>query len=998
MTYIELITNVDAAYTAICDRMQKCKEENELHGIIMTRVTFEDIDLEDILESILLPLLPELIDRYTNLPVETRVKAYRVYVGTLCELVKNGLVNGGILKTMDARMGCVFDRNHHYDLLHRALIHEGIPIIQKHRKYEETIINEAGIPRGYRKKCLEIFSIYWKWTKNVDYISRKKFIIDYFNGNPVDKIYIVDNNDSSRLQYLRSETCSFSEKVIKTCLKLDAVFSAIDNYPESISEENISTVAIEISSLVGFNVYSVLRSTDISQYILEYVKRVSFLKFSRMLDNLPSGETIVLPNGTRKRISEYKFDNYIGGRHTIRGNSYEVSFPLSLDIDSIYKLPRYEVTMFGNAVVYTSDEPIFAEIDGIQKTGRTFVNQEGEMLYVFYERISPATFAYIDGQPVNIQEPFSKRTFIGKYWDHEIKRYKLALFLADIKFASNAHNMRPVYISCNERIIYKGATNSHGALRISDKIIDLDTDDLSAPLVLRFYCNNELVETWELIPEEYYLWTSQTGIRIKDEIVLSEWIGAHRAILFTKTLEENNGPTEYLYDSQGFHVYSVQIDFSEELLALNSVTVPIITADYPYLTLNSSFEINSQQICLTENTPIAVSLENADVRTCDAIIQIEHENDLASYNLRNLETQDLQDIRKLINGDESTRAIRSYAGGWKISLYQNNRRISTIDLVVIPNIRIELSREVFAEGSVVTACAVSTYPCFESEGEFLERKELSLGNASLSLDENYVYVKPISVSVFIDRCGISKEYQVIPRVWGIRKKNEVTQIWNNAPIRTIPVEELMDNSVYVCSTGNTSVHIKTKDDTMHRYIVPGFNKINCKRMFDSWNYKNQVDFTDEYGSILGFGIDCNPRLECIGKEQVDNDFLYYIRYTGPVSTTLQIRTFSGSRLGAQILRNVFQNKFVVKVRIGWQYVEEKEVTIEAKVGDQDYQTILSEKVHILPKEPADQPCTFRITNNTSLFQLLEYRCDHKTLPKRRDRFHIIAMLERGGRQ
>ena len=79
------------------------------------------------LESELLPLLPLIIDHYKELPLKTKWKSYKVFIGTLCEIVKNGLVNGGILKTIEARIGA-FDYNHYYGLLKQALDFENIEV------------------------------------------------------------------------------------------------------------------------------------------------------------------------------------------------------------------------------------------------------------------------------------------------------------------------------------------------------------------------------------------------------------------------------------------------------------------------------------------------------------------------------------------------------------------------------------------------------------------------------------------------------------------------------------------------------------------------------------------------------------------------------------------------------------------------------------------------------------------------------------------------------
>lgn len=993
MLYQDMIDKIALAYDTICIRIQKCKDDYEKKGIFVERVAFEEIDLEDIMESLLLPLLPELIDRYLILPVESRLKAYRVYVATLCEIVKNGLTNSGILKTMDARMGIVFDRNHHYDLLNRALRYEGIPLIPKHRKYEETIINEAGIPRGYRKKSLEIFSIYWKWLRNFGYAERRHFVTHFFNDLPLDKIYIIDPLDKNRLTHLRSETASFTEKIIKTCLKLDAVFSAIDEYPETINSENLNDVLDEISRIVGFSVLSVIRSDDIRGYILDYANKVSFLKFSRIIESLPSNELITLPNGNMRKASEYRFDNYIGGRHMVRGNAYEVSFPISLSIENLFELPTYTIKTYGNAVIYTSDEPIIAEIDGVSKTGRTFIDGKKKLLYVFYERISPATFAYIDGIPVNILEPFSQRTYIGKYWDGQLCRYRLGLFLSDIRFANSAYSMRKVQIVCNGKVVCTGSTNSNGAYRIRDKVIPLDRESLDDPIQIQFVCNNSVIEQWSVELSSYYLWAKQTGLRINHEINVSDWIGEHIGILFTKEQETECEYVEYLYEAEGFNVYKLNIDLTKDRLELKSISVPINHTQLPYLSLETPFEVCSDKYCISENSNITVNLHNVPSEASDLVLVVEHENDYVSYNIKNLDFKDLSDVRRLINNC-SSKSLRTggYAGDWKVVLFQGNKQLSSIEVVVAPTLRIAPLRRYYSEGDDVVVVLSTSCPCFETEGEYTDRKKLRLGRAELQFEGNYVYASTLSTSVFIDRCDISKEVEFVPTVWGIRQKNEISQHWNHAPVSRLSTEELGENSIYICSTGYGSLRIDTRDDSMNRFFAPGFSRINCRRLFDAWHSKNNVCLLDEFSGRQSFTIDCNPRYEYLGKETQDDGILFAFRYTGPIETQLHARVFSGSEQVSQVSRNVYQNKFIVKLRLGLDSVSKETITIEAKIGEYDYQVIASDTVTL--KKPAESPPLFALSTSTGILSLMEYHCSTKKQAKRPCQNNLIHLLQR----
>ena len=54
----ELCLDIEKAYFLIEKRIESKKEEYDSRGIFYTHISFEDISLDDVLESELLPLLP----------------------------------------------------------------------------------------------------------------------------------------------------------------------------------------------------------------------------------------------------------------------------------------------------------------------------------------------------------------------------------------------------------------------------------------------------------------------------------------------------------------------------------------------------------------------------------------------------------------------------------------------------------------------------------------------------------------------------------------------------------------------------------------------------------------------------------------------------------------------------------------------------------------------------------------------------------------------------
>ena len=988
MNMNELCQGIEKAYQLIENRINQQKQNYEEKNIYVKRITFEDVSLEDVLESTLLPLIPELIEKYSGLDLKYKWKSYRVYIGTLCEIVKNGLVNGGILRTMDARIGG-FDRNHHYRLLKDALRYEGIEIIDKPRRYEETIINEAGIPRGYHKKCIEIFKIYWKWLHNFAAPERELFLRDYLNFEPLSKVYIIDHSDLQRLNALRQDTNSFSEKVIKTCLRFERVFTAIDSYPEEISEENIEAVASEISSNVGFDIFSVVKSTAVKEYILDYARKVSFTKFAHIKMNLPDGEDIVLPNGKVRKNSKYLLPSFMGGIHRIRGNPYEVSYPNGLSVDDYYLLELQKPLIYGNAVIYTSDEPIEAEVDGYEKPHRTFCDDNRGLLYVFYERISPGSFVYLDGVPVQVYAPFSKKTYVCKYWDNKNGHYKLALCIDSLKYASSSNAMRKISLKCNGVEIIHGQTNSNGAYRLIDKLIPLEDVYKNDDIYLEFSVNDEEVESWTTEVSDFYIWGKQSGLRIYSEIDLSKWHGSSSVIVFSKNeINDASFHLEHVYDEQGYHVYEGAFDKAADVISISEKRISIIKPTRSFIELISEYDIYSEKICVSEEDSLAIKVHNLDRNNYNQILQIEHNNEVRSYNLFNLSESDLENVYALLPmvGEKI-----DYVGGWSFILFANDQRISDLYVEVLPTISIRSSKPYYLDGEEVVIEVCTTAKCFEQEGDYVDSKRLQIGTASVAITGSLVHSKTIEFDCYIDKCDVVKRLVFAPNTWGIRMRDLRTDLWMDSYLPTLSFEELQKYGVFICSTVEMNLSIQTENDEMARSIRPGYNKVNLKQLL--WNYgtKTDISFTDSFNQVKTLSVICPTRITTAPLEYSTSSVAVPLKYFGPANVTLDLRAFSGRDLIVTIKRDVYHNSFRMNLYIKRNQIKESNISIEARIGTQDYQQILNTTVD--PEWLDDATSEFHFTEKMPLIDLLSYSTKRraKELPLK-----MIALLEQGG--
>lgn len=962
----ELCLDIEKAFILIEKRIELKKEENDSRGIFYTHIFFEDISLDDVLENELLPLLPLIIDHYKELPLKTKWKSYKVFIGTLCEIVKNGLVNGGILKTIEARIGA-FDYNRYYGLLKQALDYENIEVIEKSRKYEETIINEAGIPRGYHKKCLELFSIYWKWLRGYEYAERMQFLRDYLNGNILDKVYIIDQTDKRQIDAIKEDISSFSEKVLKTCMKLDAVFAAIERYPDPITEDNLTGISNEINQEVGFDIFTVIRSESLKQFILDYAKKISFNKFNRLLNNLPANELVQLPTNNLKQVAEYSLLNYIGGRHVIRGNIYDVSFPAPLSIDDIYGLERDRLHTYGRAVIYTSEEPIWAEKDGIERQCRSFYYTPYGWLYVFYERLSPASYLYINGELVDNAEPFSKKSFICKYWNSELQQYQLGLCV-DIRYANADFQMRGVQLLFNSTVLERGTTNRNGSFRIADRIYPLNSVRSESKNSFAFTVNDEFIETWDIEKKDLYIWGKQSGLRVYDQINLAEWQGNTKIIVFSKESVDNSSiELNYLYTSNDYYVYEGFFDPSSTEITISEVTIPIIKPQYPYIRLLTDFFVGSEEYCIEEGRLLSIAIANFDEDNDETIIQIEHEQARASFNLKNVSEEELLNIQALLY--QKDKHFLHDVGTWDITLYNNSVVVSRIHIAILPDLTIAPHKQCYAEGELVTVSVKSSTDCFEVEGEYIDSIEMEIGKAKLGDSGRYIFAKPIEFNCYIDKCAVSRKLSFTPNIWALQPRFLNTMEKVDGLGGYIDKDEFQRIGVFVCSTTKSSVNIQAERIREIKQIKPGYNLIKCKQYLEYAEAKTEIIITDDYGSsdsiTIVYQAKINVEAPSITASRVD----FLIGYNGPVNTVVCFRVFTGPTKITEFKKNVYKNRFKTVLHIDTELITDDYLTIEAKVGTQDYRAIYREKISIPSFEEEN---TIDINGNTSLFELIEY--------------------------
>ena len=982
MTIQELIQFINNAYEIINDKIISVKNSFDEKGINWTRISFEDISLEDMLNDVLIPILPELINKYECLPQKVLWKSYKVYIASLCEISKNGL-DGGILKTLRGRIG-EFSLGRHYSLIKQALAFERIPIIDKAKKYEETIINEAGIPRGFRRKCLQFFTTYWKWLHNYDRDKRYAFLSDFLNEEPINEVFILDNNDFNRLVNLRFEFSSFSEKVIKTCEKLDRVFSAIDQFPEEITEDNLLDVSSTISKELGFDILTVIRTDAIKQYILEYSKRISFSKLEHILELLPKNELIELPNRSRKKKEAYTFTSYMGGKHIIRGNAYEVSFPIHLSLDDLYSIDRNTPLLIGNSVIYTSEEDILVERDGNTRPYRVFYSPIHGYLNVYYERVTPASFIYIDGQLLPNEEPFSKRVFIGKYWDHDAHHYKLAVYIAELKFADRTQQMQQVRFKCNDVLLYGSTVNRNGSFVIRDIVRPLP-GEIGDVLNFDFCVGANSISNWTIDVSEIYIWGKQSGLRVYDSIDISQWIGTPEIIIFSKQdITSSSINLEYLYDECGFRVYKGVFDRTADYLQLGEINIPIIEPKTPYLQMNSEFSILSEKMCVENAPTFGIKIINYSDEA-DCVLRIEHDSRSVSYNVRNIDTTDIKDVLSLF--PSSSLSQFDVSGQWLISLISKTKCISSISVFMLPKLSAQVKKDIYASGEPVEIIIKSASNCFEVEGIYTNQKTISVGKASLEYIDGNIVPKILETNVYIDKCEISKQISITPDVWDIiyiNDQNKVKRIDSGAIVN---YKELI-KGFYVFTPKTTQLDILVNNNAYYVRLIPGKNIMNLKKLLNNALLKNHIKFSLNNGT-KDFYILFNPSVSYDHHRIDGRNVLFSFDYYGPINVEVMIRIFSGETIICNAREKMDLNSTSFEVLIDKAKFLFNSIIIESKIGKQDFLRLFEGEIKLL-KQKHEKGL---FNSSSSIIELLEWASGENDVV---DHSSIIRMLEAGG--
>ncbi len=906
MNLTDFSKQIENVYAVIDNRQNAKKIEYINAGFEVSRISFEDIDLEDIFSEELVPLLGLTLKYFKSSAArQIKNKIYKIYIATLCEMAKEGFNQGGILRTMDTYIGFSFDRNRHYELIKEALHHENITILSNRHShyYEETIIYEAGIPKKFHRHVLSLFQLYWKWMKGIEKLERMQFLKDFINEEPIYATYILVPNDYERMKSYREVTSDFKEKTLKVCYKFEEIFCAIDEYPEFINETNIATVCSQISENLRYNIETVIRTSEIRKIFLSYSQRISFSKLQKIINNLSIDISIVIPTGITLTKERYNSRNFYGGLHSINGIVYEVSYAIGLTLEEIFNFPRRKVERQNQNYIYISDEYFEVEIDGIAQTVKTFIFRK-ESLYVYVGKVPSASAAYIDNICVQADESYKISASVRKMWNRELRKNLLAVYIKEARCCNIDYSMKSVSVSNGFNSIIR-QTNRNGFSIIRDKWLDIpDFTDLKDISISYSVDNVQLMEIIVRL-ESIMLFSFQSGIQIRKTYDVSQFYGDNRLIIYSKAPIGTSGE-ELIYWGyyQGLHVYYAEMDLSKDTYIIGELSIIIKKHSRTYMSFASQYGYRDNKICFEEDSDIHIHIHNVDLAGT-YYLKLSHDLIVKTIQFNEFDNLESIDIQNFMSD------YTYLDGKWTLTLFNEQENVFELNYTVLSKLLAKVAEPMYCEGEKVSAEIFASSNCFFVDNNSSASIQIDVGIAQIEIEGNLIKSKELTYEVFNTRSECFQEIIIKPAVWGIRLLDHEQNIWHLTKDVFLTYKALDKYGVFVCSSRFHYLNIKCNNQVIRREIFAGYNRVGIRGMFSDWKEANLIYFFDEPNRRQVITIAFEPSMQYINTSFENSMMVSTLRYEGAINTDIMIRAYAKGELIKTVSRMAEKTKFLI---------------------------------------------------------------------------------------
>lgn len=954
MDSCEFCQAIDEVYAIIEKRRERVELENLSKGYKIYEASFEDIDLEDILESKLVPLFIEVFNRYPR-PLSHKAQMNRIFVATLCEIAKRGFPTGGLPKTIDKYLGYSFSRNRYYKALMPVILQEEkIEVTLKTgRKYENAIVCQSGIPKNMHSEVMKLFLFYWKWFRNIERDKRHKELEQFVQTGKFDDEYILDNKDYNYLIKMRKETSfeNISTKATKMCLKLEEVFLEIEKKDFVVSHDNIGDVCGELSSSLGYNILTIINEKKLKKELVDYSQKISFLKFEKILNNLGSEEFITLPTGKKALKKQYSKRDYICGIHNVRGVDYEVSYKIEFGLEELVRLSCREIHKLNDRYLYLSNTSFDVKIDGWEQPIRELVFKNTH-LYIFVGKIPAGSIAYIDEKPINALENTGLRCAIRKRWDYELKRNYLGVYIDKLSFYDPQAAMHTLRVKLDEQEKTKGI-NSSGYVQISDTWLKLSGTEIIA--TIRVAVGNTIVIEKELICKDIMVYGKYTGISIEKAIDLSDWIGDSSIVVFSKEeITKQQKISLSRKDNFGnYLVYEGKFNFDEDFFAINDNRYIIKHSSKPYLSLQCEQEFHGDKLVIGLFEDVNFKLNNCE-ETSGLLIKVFHKGKSVSKNVE-------QYLDKEIRLRDVLLKPNNYSGMWEILLIDGQSVVQRIEFAILPNIKITNLNGIVKLGSRCKYSILSDTNCFSIEGEDVNEQIIDFKLTN----DNYREITPelnIKKTIYINDCDLYLELDFPILIWDlqIREKGNNTIKTN---ILSIDYYEINKYEILAYTTDLCDLKIKANDIIERRYFNKGTTVIKLADYFREYKSVNNFLIEDDKGGNHTINVTYRPKLTLLDGYEIRSGMLHFhLKYAGPIDVKIGVSIYennlrierkeivsSGNRLQLEVAVPHINKKRYLTVEASFDGRSRKEIgeiNIEEVIAKENQEMILSDYKNI----------------------------------------------------
>ena len=415
------------------------------------RLSYENIDMTDLEEDLLLLLYNYHINDRNKLNSISKIKQEKICLAAMCQFIKGEYHIRAYTKDYENLTGLKIDRKM-YDILKNAFKQEGILPSNwdsmKGFKYKDTLINETGIPKCLANDLIELFKVYWKNLRQLEF--------DYVYEN-IDKVikdnYIWDIKEVNILRESYNNLSEYPRKVKKVIRQLSQVCVLLEEgnyYEEDLSKDDIIQA---INKLMKFDIFSILpRKESLKLLYIQILSKVSVNKFKNILESSPQNTKIRIPDKSEK--TSRKYTNIQLGVHNINSPISRIYTVLPHPSLSINKLLGFKMDQFNtikdNYIGYASKKKFNVSI-GKNKIEESYPLYDSFRLqgYYWYGNIPSALPIIINGKEYEPNK-FLDYSPIFKYKHNEsLNTYYYNLILNGFKIYLPSYANEDIAIICN---------------------------------------------------------------------------------------------------------------------------------------------------------------------------------------------------------------------------------------------------------------------------------------------------------------------------------------------------------------------------------------------------------------------------------------------------------------------------------------------------------------------------------------------------------------------